>query len=80
LLSIAVLRRIGAHSGLKRAGAMPEGVGHGRAREESRDSNGALTRVSADFARATIRHGPFVGFDEPDLRKPVTGMKAMSIA
>jgi hypothetical protein len=58
---------------------MPDGVGHGRARVETRDSNGALTRVSADFACATIRHGPFVEIGESD-GNPATGLEAMSIA
>jgi hypothetical protein len=44
---------------------MPGGVEHGRARDDTRDANDALTRVSTDFVCATIRHGPFVGIGEP---------------
>ena len=71
LLSIAVMRRKGAHSGLNWAGQGPERVVSGRARRETRDSNGAETKVKADFACATIQDGPFVDIDEP--AKPAIG-------
>ena len=65
VLSIAILRRDGAHSGLNWAGSWPERVELGRARDETRDSNGAETKVKADFVRATMRDGPFVDIDGP---------------
>ncbi|MFL5021404.1 MAG: hypothetical protein ACJ8DW_04020 [Microvirga sp.] len=65
LLSIAILRRDGAHSGLNWAGSGPERVVLGRARRDTRDSNGAETKVKADFVRATMRDGPFVDIDGP---------------
>jgi hypothetical protein len=66
LLSIAIVRLIGAHSGLNWAGAMPEREGHGRARKDTRVSNGAETRVRSDFVFATIQDDPFVEIDDPD--------------
>ena len=65
VLSIAVMRRKGAHSGLNWAGSGPERVVLGRARRDTRDSNGAETKVKADFVRATMRDGPFVDIDGP---------------
>jgi hypothetical protein len=65
VLSIAILRRDGAHSGLNWAGAGPERVVMGRARRDTRDSNDAETKVKADFVRATIRDGPSVDIDGP---------------
>jgi hypothetical protein len=65
VLSIAILRRVGAHSGLNWAGTGPERVKEGRARDETRESNGAETKVKADFACATIQDGPFVDIDGP---------------
>ena len=43
----------------------------GRARDETRDSNGAETKVKADFACATIQDGPFV--DTADRAEPAVG-------
>jgi len=65
VLSIAIVRRRWAHSGLNWAGTGPERVVLGRARRDTRDSNDAETKVIADFVCATIRDGPFVDIDEP---------------
>ena len=59
LLSIAIVRLTGAHSGLERYGFEPDEVREGRARKETRASNSAGTRVRADFVFATIQGGPF---------------------
>jgi hypothetical protein len=59
LLSIAIVRLDGAHSGLKWDGLGPDEVEEGHARKETRAWNGAETRVSADFVCATIQDGPF---------------------
>jgi hypothetical protein len=71
LLSIAIVRLIRAHPGLNWAGSMPGEGRHGRARKETRDSNGAETRVRPDFVFATIQDGPFIEFD--NRTKPAVG-------
>ena len=66
MLWVAIVRLIGAHSGLSGAVVMLGGVEHGRARKDTRDANGALTRARTDFVCATIQDGPFVEIDAPD--------------
>ena len=59
MLSVAIMRRCGAHSGLYWADAMPSEAEHGRTRNRSRASKGAPKAVITDFACATIRRRPF---------------------
>ncbi len=75
LLSIAIVRLIRAHPGLNWAGSMPGEGRHGRARKETRDSNGAETRVRSDFVFATIQDGPFIEFDNRRSRPSAGGDK-----
>jgi hypothetical protein len=75
LLSIAIVRLIRAHPGLNWAGSMPGEGRHGRARKETRDSNGAETRVRSDFVFATIQDGPFIEFDNRQSRLSAGGDK-----